>query len=173
MLLLQQKYINVQYLNFVSFSLQIIFIVSGIIWKSNVGLQLCSNYRIVVGHGSGLCFTIKNKIFTQLQSQILRKHSAEVFFPLYFSQIAFLAWNSNFSTDFISSRSGVISCIWFMIQCYSKCFISTRDTFNLTRNSRWTTYPATNIIFSRICSTVTSPLRNVVLGHHWNIFIAN
>lgn len=94
--------INVQYLNFVSFSLQIIFIVSGIIWKSNVGLQLCSNYRIVVGHGSGLCFTITNKIFTQLQSQILRKHSAEGFFPLFFSQIAFLAWNSNFSTDFIS-----------------------------------------------------------------------
>lgn len=123
MLLLQQKYINVQYLNFVSFSLQIIFIVSGIIWKSNVGLQLCSNYRIVVGHGSGLCFTIKNKIFTQLQSQILRKHSAE-FFPLFFSQIAFLAWNSNwlyFLWPKRTSRSGVIwseTYITFIIVIY-------------------------------------------------------
>lgn len=165
MLLLQQKYINVQYLIFVSFSLQIIFIVSGIIWKSNVGLQLCSNYRIVVGHGSGLCFTIKNKMFTQLQSQILRKHSAEVFFHYIFLR-------SRFSPEIVTSQLTLFPLTKPDLEI-SKCFISTRDTFNLTRNSRWTTYPATNIIFSRICSTVTSPLRNVVLGHHWNIFIAN
>lgn len=120
MLLLQQKYINVQYLNFVSFSLQIIFfIVSGIIWKSNVGLQLCSNYRIVVGHGSGLCFKIKKQNFYSTSIS-----NPEVFFPLFFSQIAFLAWNSNwlyFLWPKRTSRSGVIwseTYITFIIVIY-------------------------------------------------------